>query len=258
MPDFYGYFIFILGCIFGSFANVLIVRMPAEESILTPSHCRRCKKKVRWFDNVPLLSYLILRGRCRFCREAFSLKYPLVELTMGALFFASYMAIGWSWFLLEFLIFVFGSVTASFIDWDHYILPDEFTLGGLVIALIGAVLNPERQFMDALLGLLFGGGFLYLTAYLYLKIRGREGMGGGDIKLLAWIGALLGWTSILFVLIVSNLVALVVGLVRMAVFKKSLQDPLPFGPFLVGAAIIFVLLDPPTMVQWLKSFYGLQ
>lgn len=128
---------------------------------------------------------------------------------MGGLFVLAYHFVGYNWYLLEVLILFFGLVTVSFIDLDHFILPDVFTLSGVVIGLIGAALSPEREFLDALFGVLLGGGFLWTIAYLYLLLRKQEGMGGGDIKLLAWIGAVLGWKSIAFVIITrASLVAL--------------------------------------------------
>jgi len=254
--DIYTPFFFVIGAVFGSFANVVVLRLPSNESLLTPSHCRKCQARISWADNIPIFSYIIRRGRCRQCGESFSPRYAIVEALMGALFLAAYLKLGMSWFLLEFLIFTFMAVTASVIDLDHFILPDVFTLGGLGIALVGAALNPERYFMDALIGFLAGGGLLYATAYLYFKIRGQEGMGGGDIKLLAWIGALLGWQAILFVVISSAVLGSLFGVARMIIAKKSLQEPIPFGPFLVAGALGLVYLDPPTMVQWLGSLYG--
>ncbi len=168
---------------------------------------------------------------------------------MACLFCLAFITYGWSWFLLEICLFIFASVTASFIDLKHYILPDVFTLGGLVIGLVGAALNPERYFLDALIGFIAGGGFLYLTAYVHYKIRGIEGMGGGDIKLVAWIGAVLGWQSLLFVFCVASIAGVVGALVLSTLFKKSLKDPIPFGPFLTGAALIYALASGPTMVQ---------
>lgn len=244
-------FFFILGAIWGSFANVLILRIPDKKSILTNSACLHCQKPIRWFCNIPLLSWLFLKGRCLDCKKPISPQYFIVELTMALLFLSSYLVYGWSWFLLEICIFIFASVTASFIDLKHYILPDVFTLGGLVIGLLGAALNPERSFYDALIGFLVGGGFLYLTAYVHFWLRGIEGMGGGDIKLVAWIGAVFGWQSLPFVFLVASISGLVVGLLLTSIFKRSLKDPIPFGPFLTGAALIYALVDGPTLVQWL-------
>jgi leader peptidase (prepilin peptidase)/N-methyltransferase len=151
-----------------------------------------------------MFSYFILKGKCSNCKAAYSIRYPLVEFITAALFALVAYQYQDSWLTVEYLIFVFGLVVGSFIDLDHMILPDEITLGGLVLALFGAWLNPERQFLDALAGLLFGGGILWLVAYVYYLFTGREGLGGGDIKLLAWIGCLLGWKAIPFVILSSS------------------------------------------------------
>jgi leader peptidase (prepilin peptidase)/N-methyltransferase len=154
---------------------------------------------------------------------------------------------GWSLTTLEFLIFTFGLVTVSFIDLDHMILPDVFTLSGIILGLLGALINPERSFTEALYGVLFGGGFLYAVAWAYFKIKKIEGMGGGDIKLIAWIGAYLGVSSILPVIIYSSFIGAFVGLILMVFKKKGFQSEIPFGPFLAFAALIvmfFPSLDP--------------
>lgn len=251
-PEFFPFvtvFFFILGAIWGSFANVLILRLPENKSILPGSACPQCGKPIRWYQNVPMLSWIFLRGKCASCSKAISPQYFIVELVMASLFCLAFLNYGWSWFLLEICLFIFASVTASFIDLKHYILPDVFTLSGVVIGLVGAALNPERYFIDAFIGFLVGGGFLYLTAYVHYRIRGVEGMGGGDIKLVAWIGAVLGWQSLLFVFCVASIAGLVVAVVLSTVFKRSLKDPIPFGPFLTSAALIYALVNGPTMVQ---------
>lgn len=258
MLDIYLGFFFLLGAIFGSFANVVILRLPAKESLLTPSHCRGCNKAVGWANNIPIISYFLLRGRCSQCGTKFSMRYPLVEFIMAFLFALTYFQLGMSWFTAEMLIFVFMAVTASFIDIDHFILPDYFTLGGIVIALLGALLNPERSIYDALAGLLLGGGFLYATAYLHFKLRGIEGMGGGDIKLLGWIGALMGWQSVFYVIAVACVTGVLFVVGRYFVKKRAFNEPIQFGPFIVLAALSFVLFNPPTIVQAMSYLFGLQ
>ncbi len=244
---------FVLGSIWGSFANVLILRIPDEKSIVPESRCASCGQAIRWFQNIPLFAWLFLRGKCAYCKTTISVQYFIVELVMSLLFMAAFLKFGLSWFLLEICIFIFASVTASFIDLKHYILPDVFTLGGLAIALVGAALNPERSFLDGFLGFLIGGGFLYLTAYVHFFFRKVEGMGGGDIKLVAWIGAVLGWQSLPFVFFVASVTGLIAGLVRSSLKKGSLHEPIPFGPFLTAAALCYVFLSGPTLVQSLLS-----
>ncbi|KYG63504.1 A24 family peptidase [Bdellovibrio bacteriovorus] len=241
---------FILGAIFGSFGNVVIYRLPKEESVVKPrSYCYNCKKTIKWYDNIPILSWFILRGRCRNCGAKFSFRYPLVEIIMASLFALSYHYVGFSWSLLEYLIFIFGLVVCTFIDFDHMILPDEFTLSGIVIGLVGAALNPHREFMDALLGVLMGGGFLWGMAYVYYLLTKNEGMGGGDIKLLAWIGALLGWKAIPFVIMSSAIVGSVVGIIMSRKQKAGLKTVIPFGPYLALGAI-FYLFGGETIALW--------
>lgn len=248
--SFYYVFFFLLGAIFGSLGNVIIYRLPREESIVTPrSHCYSCKKTIPWYDNIPILSWFILRGRCRNCKAPFSFRYPLVEFITAVLFALSYHYAGLTWSLAEYLPFVFGLVVCTFIDLDHMILPDEFTLSGIVIGLVGAWLNPQREFLDAFYGVLMGGGFLWGMAYVYYLITNNEGMGGGDIKLLAWIGALLGWKAIPFVIMTSAIIGSVVGLTFSYKQKAGLKTVIPFGPYLALGAVLY-LFGGQTIAIW--------
>ncbi len=173
---------------------------------------------------------------------------------MAFLFAAVVCRDGLSWSVLEHLIFVFGLVTASFIDFDHMILPDEFTLSGIVIGLVGAALNPDRPFLPALFGVLVGGGFLWAIAAIYAAVRKQEGMGGGDIKLLGWIGAVLGWTSVPFVVISSSLVGSLVGLIIMAQKRKGLSQAIPFGPYLAFGAILYLFFGQDISEAYIRLF----
>lgn len=234
-------FFFLMGAIWGSFANVVIVRWPQGLSVVTPrSRCGKCLQAIAAYDNIPILSWFILRGKCRHCGEKFSFRYPLVELIMATLFALAFWKLGWSWTFLESLLFIFGLVTVSMIDLDHFLLPDVFTLSGIVIGLVGALLSPERIFMDALIGVLFGGGFLWALAYFYYLLRKEDGMGGGDIKLLAWIGALLGWQAIPFVILSSSIFGSIVGLFIAYREKKGMKAVIPFGPYLAAAALLYL------------------
>lgn len=254
-PLFIGFLLFVFGAIFGSFANVVIYRMPEGKSIVTPgSHCYSCHKPVPWHDNIPIVSWFLLRGKCRSCQAGFSPRYALVEFLMGALFCALFFWHGWEWVLLEHIIFVFALVTASFIDFDHMILPDEFTLSGIVIGLIGAALIPTREFMPALWGVLVGGGFLWAIAAAYMWFRKIEGMGGGDIKLLAWIGAVLGWQAIPFVVLSASVVGTLVGLYQMSQSKEGLQTAIPFGPYLALGAILYIFGGESLGAAYIRFF----
>jgi leader peptidase (prepilin peptidase) / N-methyltransferase len=244
-------FSFVFGALLGSFGNVIIYRLPKGESIVTPrSHCYGCNKVIAWFDNIPIISWFVLHGKCRHCGAKFSIRYMLVELLMGCMFAALFYKDGLTWTLVEHWIFAFGLIVASFIDFDHMILPDEFTLSGIVIGLVGSLLNPERHFMTALIGVILGGGFLWATAAIYSAIRKQEGMGGGDIKLLAWIGAVLGWTSVPFVIISSSLVGSLVGVIMIARKKTGLSQAIPFGPYLALGALFFIFFG-----RWLADAY---
>lgn len=246
---------FILGLLFGSFANVVILRLPQEQSVIRPrSRCPKCKNPIAFYDNIPVLSWLLLRGKCRKCENRISARYPLVELVTAVLFWALFLKFGWSYTLLEFLILGFGLVVISFIDLDHQIIPDSFSLSGIALGLVGASLNPEREFYSAVAGVLVGGGFLWLVAYTYWVIRNEEGMGGGDIKLLAWLGAYLGWVSIPFIILVSSVLGSIVGL---ALIKKGegLKAAIPFGPFLVAGALIYIFGGNQVALWYLQLFF---
>jgi leader peptidase (prepilin peptidase) / N-methyltransferase len=232
----------LLGLIFGSFANVIIYRWPIGKSIVTPrSQCPNCQKNVAWFDNIPLLSFFILKGKCRHCSTKISNRYPLVEALMMISFVITAYVIGSpTWTLVEHLWLVFGLITVSFIDIDHFLLPDKFTLSGIAIGILGAFLNPDRSFFAALGGVLIGGGFLWLIAWLYWVLKKQEGMGGGDIKLLAWIGAVLGMKAVPFVIIVSSLIGTVVGLALMKKTGDGMKTVIPFGPYLAFGAVLYM------------------
>lgn len=233
----------VVGLLLGSFANVVIWRLPLDQSVVRPrSRCPKCSSLIKWYDNIPVISWLLLRGRCRQCHTGISFRYPFVELLMGGLFLAVAWRYGFSWLSLEYLIFVFMLVVVSFIDLDHMILPDEFTLAGIVIGLVGAMLNPheDRTLLSSFLGVLMGGGFLWAVAYVYFVLRKQDGMGGGDVKLLAWIGAVLGWQSIPFVILTSSLLGSVVGVVAARRSGAGLKASIPFGPYLALAALFYL------------------
>lgn len=233
--------LFLLGACLGSFANVVIYRLPLEKTLWGRSQCTHCGKVVPAIHNIPMLSYFILRGRCFYCKTSFSIRYPFVEFLTAVSFVVIYLQYGQTWTTLEYLILVWSLIVCSFIDLDHMILPDEFTLSGILIGLLGAYLNPDRSFLDALFGVLFGGGTLWLVAYVYFVFTGREGLGGGDIKLLAWLGALLGWKAIPFVILVSSVLGSIVGIYISRKSENKLKAVIPFGPFIALAAVLYLL-----------------
>lgn len=241
-------FVFLLGACLGSFSNVVILRWPKNESLMGRSHCGSCRQLIPWYHNIPMFSYFILKGRCSNCQSTFSICYPVIEFVMACLFLAVYLTYGVSWTTVEYFILVFGLVTASVIDYEHFLLPDLITYSGIVIGLVGAALNPERAFVESLIGFAFGGGILWLVAYVYFVFTGREGLGGGDIKLLAWLGSLLGWKSIPFIILVSSIVGSLFGVGISLINKKTksnndnklLQTMIPFGPFIALAALLYI------------------
>ncbi len=234
-------FVFLVGITFGSFANVLIYRMRNSETLLTRSHCKECNIVIPWYYNIPLFSYFFSKGKCFSCHASFSIRYPLVEFLVGIIWVAIYAYYGQSWITLEYFILSFGLIVGSFIDYDHMILPDEITLGGCLLGLLAAAINPERAFLDGLFGFIFGGGVLWLVAYIYYVFTGREGLGGGDIKLLAWIGSILGWESIPFVILSSSILGSVVGLFLARKSEDKLKAMIPFGPFIALGALLYLL-----------------
>lgn len=248
--------LFLFGLLWGSFANVVIYRWPKRQDVIkTRSRCPQCKKNIKFYDNIPVLSWIFLLGKCRFCSQAISLRYPFVELLMGALFALLFYKFGFSWYLLELLFLCFGLVVVSFIDWEHMVIPDIFSLTGIVLGLVGGALNPEREFFDSLLGVLLGGGIFWITAYLYYLLKKHEGIGGGDIKLLAWIGAVLGWKAILPIIFLSSLLGSVVGLTLICVKSKSSKEPLPFGPYIVFASFIMLFWGDSIRVWYAGVFF---
>ena len=256
-------FTFIFGAVIGSFLNVCIGRIPNNESVVhPPSHCPTCKAAIAFCDNVPLLSYLWLRGRCRSCAQVISPRYFVVELLMGLLTVALYNRFGLSYEFFVGFLFVAAMIVISFIDLDVRIVPDVISLPGiicgLVISVVGyfalghaADLVPSP--VSSLIGIVAGGGFLLATAWLYEKFTGVEGMGGGDIKLLAMIGAFLGWPSIPITLFIASLIGSVVGLTCMALTGAGRRLALPFAPFLCSGAVLFIFFGEQIINFYLPS-----
>jgi leader peptidase (prepilin peptidase) / N-methyltransferase len=248
------------GAIVGSFLNVCIVRIPKGESVVQPpSHCPVCQKPIPFYDNIPLISYVALLGRCRSCSEKISSRYFFVELMMASLAVALYYQFGFSLAFIVSLIFVAALIVISFIDLDVRIVPDVISLPGIVAGLLFSVvarygINDPFELipspLSALIGVLAGGGFLLALAWAYEAFTGVEGMGGGDIKLLAMIGAFLGWTSIPFTLFFASLTGSVIGLGFMIAKGVGRRFALPFAPFLCLGALLYLLFG-----QDLIQFY---
>ena len=234
-------FAFVFGAVIGSFLNVCIFRLPENHSIVKPlSQCPHCHHPIRFYDNIPLISYLILQGKCRDCGEKISWRYPLVEFITAIL---ALLLFGKFYLTLNFLVFfIFTAVliVITFIDLDHQIIPDVLTLPGIPVFFLLAVFVVKLPWMEAAIGLLIGGGVLFAIAFVYELLTKREGMGGGDIKLLAMIGGFLGWKSLIFILLCSSLLGAIVGIAVMVIKKQDMKYAVPFGPFLSAAAVAYL------------------
>ena len=241
---------FILGAVVGSFLNVCICRLPRDESIVSPpSHCPNCSCGIRWYDNIPLISYLLLRGKCRGCGTRISPQYPLVELLNGLLTLALFLRFGPTFSFLALSLFCSALVVITFIDLEHQIIPDEISLPGILLGFLFSFFLPGHTWLNSLIGILLGGGSLLLVASGYHWLTGKEGMGGGDIKLLAMMGAFLGWKAIPFIIFASSLVGSVVGISLMLIKKKDSKLAIPFGPYLAFAAILYIFYGRP-LIHW--------
>jgi len=240
-------FVFLVGICIGSFLNVCIYRMGREESVVRPSsHCPKCLKPVRPKDNIPLLSFILLRGRCRDCGVKISFRYFFVELLTGLIFLSLYRGYGLTAQGFAYAVMVSGLIVATFVDFDFRIIPDEISLGGIVAGLILSFIFPIalhgvvgnfRGLLFSFLGVLAGGGILWILGIIGDYIFKKESMGGGDIKLLAMIGSFLGWQTALLVLPVASLIGAVVGVIIKIRTKESL---IAFGPYLAMAAVICI------------------
>jgi len=235
----------LLGAIFGSFLNVVILRLPREgASIVFPaSQCPGCGAPILWYDNIPILSFLMLRARCRKCGMKISWQYPLVEAAMACLSVALFLHFGPTRLFGIYFVFCAALLAIFVIDLQHQIIPDRISLPGIVLGFAFAFVNPLVSWQSSILGILFGGGILYLIAAGYYLFTKREGMGGGDIKLLAMIGGFLGWQSLLFVIFASSIMGSLVGIGAMLKQKKGGKTVLPYGPFLALAAVIYLFFQ---------------
>jgi leader peptidase (prepilin peptidase)/N-methyltransferase len=195
------------------------------------------------------LSYLLLRGRCRYCQTSISLRYPLVELLTGLFALMAFLKFGFSLEAVIYFIFIAALLTVTFIDIDHQIIPDVITLPGIPIGFGASFALPAINYTDSLLGIIIGGGSLFLVAWVYNVLTKKEGMGGGDIKLLAMIGAVIGWKGVLFTIFVASAVGTVSGLLVMLQARKTMKLAIPFGPFLAIGGIAYIFFGPE-LVAW--------
>lgn len=233
--------VFIFGACIGSFLNVCIYRIPAGLSIVHPgSRCPRCKKAIPFYDNIPILSYLLLLGKCRRCKTPIGIRYPFVELLGGLSALACAQVFGLTLHGLVVFAFIATLIVVTFIDLDHRIIPDRISLPGIPLFFLAALAVPTVTWRASAIGIVAGGGSLFAVAWIYELITGREGMGGGDIKLLAMIGAMIGWQGVLFTLFAASAIGTLTGLLAMLRSGKGLKLAIPFGPFLAAGAVLYL------------------
>ncbi len=247
-------FAVLLGLVVGSFLNVCIVRLPEDESIVSPSsRCRSCGEPIAWHDNVPVASFVILGGRCRRCRAPFSMRYPFVEILTGAMFGLVAMQGSPPALTALQMAIVAVMIVITFIDIDHFLILDVITFPSIALGPVLAWLVGHVSVTDSVLGIVGGGGLLWAFAWTYEKLRDREGMGLGDVKLLAMIGGLLGWQATLFSLFTGSLVGSVVGLAAVVLRRRQFDLEIPFGPFLAFGAVLYMFSGPELIDWWLGN-----
>jgi leader peptidase (prepilin peptidase)/N-methyltransferase len=242
-----------LGALIGSFLNVCIFRLPRGESIAWPgSHCPSCAHPIGFYDNIPLLSYLWLGGRCRACRTPISMRYPLVEATNALGYLTIVWSFGLTWTAALYALLFSALVVVTGTDLTHKMIPNVITLPGMAVGLLGAMTVLPVGVINSVVGLTIGGGILWLLAWLSPYLFGKEGMGGGDIKLLAMIGAFLGWKPALLTIMIGSLTGSIIGisLISLRIIKRD--DYIPFGPFLVLGALLSLFFAQP-LLDWYQG-----
>lgn len=250
MSIFMPLFIFVVGASIGSFLNVCIFRIPEGQSIVMPaSHCMACNKPLRLRDNIPIISYIVLRGSCRHCGAGISIQYPAVEALTGTMALLLFFKYGISWHFLFTFIFTASLIVITVIDLRHQIIPHVITLPGIPLFFLAAVFLLGVSALDAFLGVMIGAGCLYFVAVYYEWLTDREGMGGGDINLLAMMGAFLGWQSLIYIVLAASLSGAVIGIAAMAWKGKNSQYAVPFGPFLSIGAVSYLFIG-----EWFLAF----
>ncbi|MBI4654853.1 MAG: prepilin peptidase [Nitrospirae bacterium] len=256
--------VFIFGAIIGSFLNVCIYRIPKGLSIIKPSsYCPSCEKPIRFYDNIPIISYIGLRGRCRSCGSKVSINYLFVEFINAIL----YVAVVWKFgdyflpYMLGYFLFVSSLIVITFIDFEYQIIPDRITLPGILISLIlGSTVLPDPFFRSELLGfkpsligILAGGGVFYLVAVLGKAAFKKEAMGGGDIKMMAMVGGFLGWKGVLLTTFLGSLLGSIVGIILIAVKGKGFGSKIPFGPYLAIGSVLSLFFGQEFLMWYIYA-----
>jgi len=226
------------------------MRLPKGESIVFPgSHCPYCQKPIQFYDNIPLVSYLVLKAKCRYCKTPISIQYPLVEGMTALSSFLIFAKFGPSLNFLFYFVFISALIVIAVIDLYHQIIPDVVSLPGIGVGIIGGLILPNITFLNSLIGLLVGGGSLFLVATLYQWLFKREGMGGGDVKLLAMIGAFLGWKAVIMTILMGSFIGSLSGIILMMFKGKDFKYAIPFGPFLSLGAVISLFFGEQ-LINW--------
>ncbi len=253
-------YVFLFGIFFGSFLNVIIYRLPRNENfVVGRSRCPGCGQRIAWYDNVPLISYIILGGRCRKCKVAISWRYPAVELITAGFFLLAFKMYGLSAYTGVVSLFFALLLVATVIDFQHFIIPDKITYPGMLIGLALSFVNPELSPLDSLIGLLAGGLSLYLLALVGDFLFKKESLGGGDIKLAAMLGAFLGWRAIIIIFFGAAVLGLIYAIIQLAVSQKARETRMiPFGPFLSMAALIALFFGDAIINFYLHEILMLQ
>ena len=244
----------LFGLVIGSFLNVCIYRLPRRKSVVfPPSACGNCQRELRWFENIPVVSWAVLGGKCARCQAPISIQYPLVELVTGLLFVATVAVTPVGPLLAARLLFGCALVVLFAIDLEHQILPNAITLPGIVVGVLFALVGPPG-WLASLLGAVIGGGVLYAIAAGYYYVRHEDGLGMGDVKMLAMIGAFLGWQQMLLTLVLASFAGAIVGVGMIALQRGTMKYALPFGTFLALGALASMLAGQP-LVDWFTGVY---
>jgi leader peptidase (prepilin peptidase)/N-methyltransferase len=263
----------LFGLVIGSFLNVCIVRLPRGRSIANPpSHCPRCKESIRFYDNIPIISFLLLRGKCRKCGEPISWRYPAVELMNGLFYVWIIREFGFGGEALLVMALCSALIVITFIDYDHQIIPDIITLPGMLVGLslapffmypltdplpfhLGSLLphtGPHlAAFLNSFIGLFLGGAPLFAIGWIWEKLRHVEAMGGGDVKLMGMVGSFLGWKGALLTIMLGALAGSVVGILLIVFKRHKMEKVIPFGPFLAAGAVASVFYGPDIIAWYL-------
>ncbi|MBN1621944.1 MAG: prepilin peptidase, partial [Endomicrobiales bacterium] len=255
-------FIFLLGLIVGSFVNVCIHRIPRNESILKPrSHCPNCNKTIKWHDNIPLLSFIVLKGKCRFCKSRISWQYPIIELLTAILFTnLAFKYYNNPAFLIIYILFTLILIIVSGIDFFHQIIPDTFNfiliIGGLLFSFINFQLGADLKIrlINSILGGLVSASCLFIVGYIGTRIFNKDAMGGGDIKLIAGIGTFFGISKTLLVIFIGSLLGSIIGISLITLNKLDKREYIPFGPFLAASAYLSIFIPNDWIVNNIYLF----